>query len=232
MTRNTTARPGLAALLSIVAALAVAACSSGGVDAKADQKKADAAVIQASDLSGYSSDSSSSATDASDSSKSEAANKCFAEATGQDPNAVDKDQTAKAESSWASGKDLSLKSLQAEVQLVKDAKVLTESRKAFSNSAVKDCLKSAFAAEAATGEATLTDLDVAYKELDGIGDGGGTFTLTGNVEASSIKVPFTAEINYVQVGRAALTVTVTSLSRSADHDLAVRSLQTMADRVK
>ncbi|MEY2592212.1 MAG: hypothetical protein QOJ67_4196 [Acidimicrobiaceae bacterium] len=145
---------------------------------------------------------------------------------------MEKSRTARTKANFKSGQGPDTVSVEAEVEMVKDPKVLSDQLASFANSAVADCFKTAFESQVTKGSTKLTGLQVNFVKLDGIGDGGGTFKITGTVSASGVEVPISVEINLVKTGRAALSLTVTAINSQTDHDLAVTSLKTMAGRVQ
>ena len=213
--------------------IVLAACSGGGgVDTSHDQAKADAAVLQPADVPGFDTDTSSS--DSSDSSSSsDPADECFQQATGLDPNASDKDRTGKAETKLKKGEALSTVGVESSVELYKSDAPLKKFLDALLSSDITSCFEQAIkdSEQADDSGVTLGDVNTSIKPLTGIGDQGGEIVFTATIGASGLQVPFAAEINFVRVGRAALTVTVFAIGNATDHDLAVNGLKTMVTRL-
>ena len=215
----------------LIGVVLLAAACSGGVDTSHDQAKADATVLKASDLDGFEAESSSSSSSES-SSSSDPADECFRQATGLDPNASDKDRTAKAEADFKKGSGVDAVGVHAEVELHTSGDSMTKQLAAFSTPQVASCLKDVFTRGAETSDTTFSNVEVTYKKLDGLGDEGGEFDVSGTATVSSINLSVGFEIDFVRKGRVGLSVFLSSLKGRPDHQQAIDAFTSMLARVK
>jgi hypothetical protein len=221
------------ALISLI----VTACGGGGSSTQPsnekDQAAANAAVLQATDLpNGFSSSSSSSSSsNASDSQASDDADTCFKQATGVDPNAIDKNRTAKAKNSFKLGAGLDTVTVEGEVEMYREGSDLTAQLAALAQPGVTDCLKNLFATEFANRGATVGDLSIVPSKVEGVGDEQGGFTISGPITINNVSINFGTEVDFTRVGRVGLSATIVSLQGAPDHSLAVTAMTAMAGRL-
>jgi len=221
-------------LLGIVLVFAaVTACGGGGSGAstKDDQNIADVAVLKGADLPSGFIEKASSSSSSSDSSASEESDACYQQATGQDPKAFDRSRTAKTKANFEKGQGLDAVRIEAIVEMLQDPKVISDQLAAFAKPEVGDCLKNLFTSAASSSSATISDTKTNFVPLDGVGDAGGTFTLTATLTAAGVHGSLTLELDLVKKGRAALSVAITTFDVAPDHDLAVSSIKLMASRI-
>jgi len=209
------------------------AAGSTASPSKADQGRADGAVLKLNDLpSGYTaqkgSTGSSSSSDGADPAGSKDAQACFRAATGKDADALGRVRTAKASATFANG---TTGQITGAVQIFSDATPLREQIDALTKPAVQDCLAQAFKQQLAATNVQIDRLTVTSTKLDGVGDGSAGFVASGSLTAKGVATQIEVEIDLVRAGNAGVTVTLFSVQGPADHSLAEKAAKAMVARL-
>jgi hypothetical protein len=225
-------------VVAVIAVALLAACGGGSSkpDTAKDQAKADNIVLRASDLpDGFavkesSSSDSSGSTDSSSDATQQQFDDCVEGKSGVSGADDKAHTTAKAKATYEQGTGLDSVEVEGEAQLYDEEAIVAKELSALQDPAFGDCIQPAFESSFTNEGATDVALTVTPTSVDGIGDGGAGYLVSGNVTITGVKVAFATELGFVRVGRTALTTFVTSLTGDADHDLLTRSLSAMAGR--
>ena len=218
-------------VLALAAVLLVACGGGGDVDTSGDPQKAADAVLRQSDLPDGFAPKDSSSSSSGDTAGDQAAKECYRKATGKDPDVLENERTGKAEAKFEQGAGVTSVEVDGEVELYPDGTALSEQLQAFALPATADCLTEAFNTEFTLQGLPVSELDLRFNRLDGVGDEAGQFLLSATLLVSGVEIQLGSEINFVRVGRAALTATVTRFNAAPDHELALTALNAMKGRL-
>lgn len=229
-------------LTVLLVAFVLAACGGGGSGGGAkssastadDQREADAAVLQVSDLpAGFAERSASSSS--SDSSASEAyqssLDACLGSAIGHTATEFEADRTAKSKAKFKSSDG----DVDAEVELYKEAKDVDEQMSALGVDSAIDCVVTAIKSSGSAGDAfTIDDVRVLDRPpAPAVGDKSVAVALEVTLTHAATGQQAVAEerVYTVQKGRAEVTLTVTQAAGGGDPAYVESALQTMVGRL-